>query len=407
MRLLNRQADRLQRALDGETITDGEIATFLATARALSTVPTGAMAPRAEFVAALRERLVAEAASMPAATPAAAQAAAARRAAARAKPVVVVVGRGVPRLLAGVAASALAVGAVLGVASQSALPGAALYPVKGWIGHVAVQLAGSDFDRGLVLLGQAQGHISDARSLADLRSTDAADYVTAFEAASEAVRDGHRDLNAAFDATGNPQALLAIRDFATRVRPQLEALRPDVPAAALPALGELQGLIGEAQEASERKLAACAPGCVTTEQVGAGPSDLPNLGSAATATVSGAAGPGATVPRPPKAAPSSSISVPGAPLPQVPRGGEPTGPGVTAGTGGVVVGGDDGGATISTDGTTINGPSLSVSVPVPPRSSVSLGLPSLTVGTGGVGATLPGAELGGTPVLPSATLKLP
>ena len=49
---------------------------------------------------------------------------------------------GFPRLLAGAAASVVAVGAIVGVASRSAIPGSALYPVKGWLDAVAVQMAG-------------------------------------------------------------------------------------------------------------------------------------------------------------------------------------------------------------------------------------------------------------------------
>ena len=61
--------------------------------------------------------------------------------------------------------------------------------------------------------------------------------------AVSSVRSGQRDLNTSFDATGNPQALLAIRDFSARALPQVEALQPEVPAKALPVLGELQALL--------------------------------------------------------------------------------------------------------------------------------------------------------------------
>jgi hypothetical protein len=405
MRLISRQADRFQRALEGHEVTDEEIARFLESARALTSVRTGAMAPREEFVHALHQRLLAEAAAAPTPSPAAAKAAAERRAAARSKPVVVVVGRGVPKLMAGATASVLAVGGVVAVASQSALPGGTLYPVKGWIDTVQVHMAGSGLDRGRVLLGQAQEHISDARSLADRDTSRPAGFIKALESATESVRGGQRDLNAAFDSTGNPQALLAIRDFATRARPQLEALRPELPAGALPALRELESLLGEAEQASTRKLMACAPACVSPEQIGASPSDLPNLGSpggspAVSAPAAPSGGPAAS-------GPGGVVTVPSAPITGAP-GGQPPAPGVTAGPGGATIGCDNGGATVGPDGATVNGPTVSVSVPVVPSAtvSVSVPLPSVTVGTEGIGVTPPTAGVGGV-TAPGVTVTVP
>ena len=272
MRLSNRAAERFQHALDGERPADAEAESLLATSRMLSAVDTSRLAPREEFVHALRERLMAEAETMPALSPAAAQTAAARRAAARTTPVVLVMGRGLPRLLAGAAASVLAVGAVVGVASRSALPGSALYPVKGWLDSVAVQMAGSDYERGLTHLAQAQEHISDTRALSEQQGSEPGEFIEALDSAVASVRSGQRDLNTAFDGTGNPQALIAIRDFSARALPQVEALRPEVPAAALPALRELQALLEDSQTASVRRLAACAPSCALVSQPGAGPS---------------------------------------------------------------------------------------------------------------------------------------
>ena len=79
---------------------------------------------------------------------------------------VFVIGKGL-RVIAGATASLLLIGAVLGVTSRSALPGGLLYPVKQSLNSAAVQLAGSDFDRGVTLLSQAQEHIGDARSLVE------------------------------------------------------------------------------------------------------------------------------------------------------------------------------------------------------------------------------------------------
>jgi hypothetical protein len=393
MLVTRRAADRLQRALEGERVVDTDTTRLVRTAQALSSVPVGAGAPRPEFVAALRERLMAEAAALPVPdrTPAGVPA---ERAGRRSGPVVLVVGRGMPRALAGAAASVLVVGTVVGVASRGAIPGSALYPVKGWLDSVAVQMAGSDLDRGLTHLSQAEEHVSETRELAERDVRDADGYVEALQQAVLDVRAGQRDLGRAFDETGNPQALIALRDFAARTSPQLEALRPEVPAVALPVLGELESLLADADAAALRRLAACAPTCVTLRQVGVNPTDLPSL----SATASTPAGTPTTAP-----AAGGGVTVPGTAVTADPDGSGGA-PGVTADSGGVTLGGDNGGATLSTGGADLNGPTLSASATGLP--GVSATLPSVGVSTDGVEATVPDTTLGGI-TLPGVTATVP
>lgn len=393
MLMTRRTADRLQRALEGEQVADPQTARLVRTAQAVGTLPSGAGTPRPEFVAALRERLEAEAATLPVADRAAPRTRT-ETSPRRSGPVVLVVGRGMPRALAGVAASLVVVGAVVGVASRSAIPGSTLYPVKGWLDSVAVQMAGSDLDRGLTHLSQAQEHVSEARELADRNERDADGYVEALQKAVSDVRAGQRDLGRAFDRTGNPQALIAIRDFAARTKPQVEALRPEVPAAALPVLGELESLLADADAAALRQLAACAPTCVTLKPVGAGPSDLPSLSPAT-----------AVAPKAEQPAAGGGVTVPGTPVTADPDG-SGAAPGLTAGSGGLVVGGDNGGATLSTGGANLNGPSVSASVPGLP--GVDATLPSASISSDGVQATVPDTTLGGI-TLPgvTATVSVP
>ena len=404
MPLISRQAERLQRALEGERVTDADIRTLLESARSLAGVSTPGLAPRPEFVQGLRERLMAEAATLPAPSPAAPGAPAARRAASR-SPVVLVVGRGLPRMVAGAAASALAVAAVVGVASRSALPGTALYPVKGWLDSIAVQLAESDHDRGLTRLEQAQEHISDARTLADADPPDAENLIEAIHAATHSVRRGQRDLNTAYDRTGNPQSLLAVRDFSVRALPQVEAMRPDVPAAALPALRELESLIGDAAAAAARRIAACGSPCtgsLAQSATASDPASLPALPSLAIPPTT-APGGRATV------APTTSraiVTVPGQTVPGPAGGGSTPAPGVTVGGDGVVLGGAGGGATVTSGGAGVSLPSVSVTVPSVPSASLTVGIPPASAGTSSVGVTVPGQTIGGL-TLPGVTASLP
>lgn len=388
MSVLNRSADRLERALSGAPAADDELAALVRTTAALRTL--SGPAPDATFVTELRGRLMTEALSRPAPTPTEARAAVARRAASRSTPVVVVVGRGLPRLVAGATASALLVGGVVGVASRSAVPGEALYPVKSWLDGVAVRLADNDLDRGLTYLAQAQGHISDARELSEQSSRSAADINVALRGAIGSVREGQLALDRAYAATDTPQALLAMRDFSARALPQVEALRGQLPAGSLPVLGELEALLRDTRTAAARRIGACGSTCAGIEPL-LGPASLPILSPTGTTT--------------PSSGPTTSVTVPGAPGT---GGAGGTGPSVGVGVGGVGVGvgGDRAVATVGTGGATVHLPSVSATVPVLPSSTVVLPLPSATVGTGGVGATVPSATLG--PVtLPGVTVRIP
>ena len=415
MPVLSRKADAFQRALQGAPATDREVDSLLRTAgevRSLGYAP----APDAAFVEALRDRLMTEARSMPAVTPAAARARAAGRAAARTTPVVVVVGHGLPRALAGVAASALLVGAIVGVASRQTLPGDSLYPVKTWLDNVAVQLAGNDFDRGQTFLAQGQEHISDARDLSDAqRSANVGDVNTALRQAIDSVRSGQRTLDRSYASSGNPQALLAMRDFTARAIPQVEVLRSQVSAGSVPLVGELEALLQDSQQATGRQLAACGPQCAAAAAAGGSisPSALPTTANGAPSTSSTSAGRasgpgGIAVPSAPLSNQSTG-GIGGVPAPGVsgPRVSVPgvSVPGVSAGTGGLGVGRSATGATLSTGGATINLPPVSVPVPVV-TTTVTVPLPSVSVGSTGVHVSLPGTTLGSA-TIPGATLHLP
>lgn len=408
MPVLNRSADRFQRALEGERLRDPRVDELVATGRHLSSLGAQAPGPDPAFVTALRVRLMAEAELLPAPTAGATRAATARRAAARATPVVVVLGRGLPRALAGAAASAVLVGGVVGVVSRSAVPGDSLYPVKGWVDGVAVRLATTDFERGTTYLAQAQGHISDSRDLAARPTADAGDIETALTAAAEAVRGGQQALDRDYASTGNPQALLAQRDFTARALPQVEALRSQVPTASLTALSRLESLLRESQVATARRLAACGGPCGQALTTPSSPTSLSptSLPDVATRPGSGTAG----VNRPGPTSATAGTGQGGVTVPQVPvtdgAGGIINTPEPGTGPGGVSIGGTGATTTtLPTGGATAGLPSVSPTVPLP-TGTTSAPLPSVTIGTGGVTATAPSTTLGSV-TLPGATITLP
>jgi hypothetical protein len=395
--VLNRTADAFQRALEGAEPRE-QLVPLVATGRRLAQLGAGP-APDPAFVEALRGRLMSEAKAMPVRTPAGARTQAAQRAATRNTPLVVVVGHGLPRALAGATASALLVGAIVGVASRGAVPGDDLYPVKSWLDSVAVQLAGSDFDRGQTYLAQAQEHISDARDLTDQPADPAVGEVNlALRQAVDSVRNGQRSLDSAYAQSGNPQALIAIRDFTARALPQVEALRTQVQAGSLPVLAQLEALLQDTQAATARRLAACGAQCSALGSATSyHPSALPSVSNTVQA-------PRGQAPAPSNVSRQSAsvISVPVAPLTNQAAAG---GPVAAPSAGGVSIGGPNGGADLSTAGVGVRLPSLTASLPGT-TSTVRLPAPSASLSTGGVGVVVPSATVGPA-TLPGVTISLP
>ena len=268
MPYVSRRADLLERSLQDPSSVDPAIRDLVRTAGRIPALTSRASAPRDEFVSALGLRLRAEALTLPAPQVRGASATSSRPYARR--PVVFVVGRRLPRILAGAAASLLVVGAVVGGASRSALPGGLLYPVRALLDQAAVQLAGSDFDRGVTLLSQAQEHISDVGALVerDGALADPEPVNQALLSAYDAVSEGQRLLLGEFDRTGNTAALIAVQDFAVRSLPQLTALRPTVPAESRAGVDALIALLEETRTTLARKIAVCGPPCASLAGLG-------------------------------------------------------------------------------------------------------------------------------------------
>jgi hypothetical protein len=427
MGILMRTADLLQDAIEGSPTDHRGVRDLLPTVIALESLSL-ACRPEPGFVGDLGRRLQAEAAELAAARSAARIQSPAPPAARRPrepKPVIILVGRGLPRLLAGVTASALAVGGVVGVASRSALPGQLLYPVKQALDSAAVSIAGSDFDKGSTLLGQAQEHISEASDLAGAPSPAAADVDGALQGAIDDVTRGQALLRKSFAETHNPQAMLVMQDLATRAMPQVDALHDRVPSESLPLVTALHALLGSVATGTVAQLASCetcgasaetarqalAAGAATA---GASPIALPDV--SAPATVGGT--PGAVPVAPPAAATAVSgvlvvtapalrpalrtapapdaASVPrAAPAPLVPASTATVAPAaaVQAGVRLPSVNAGISGVAVSTGG-------VGAGLPV---GGATVGLPSSTVGTGGV--TVGGGSVGAT--LPSVSITAP
>ena len=273
----NADGELLQRALEGEQVSEPGILELVAVLHAVQAVDQAGLAPRAEFVSDLRARLLADDATavtplVPLAPadpvdgdedgPARADAAGAADAAddgprdGGTVSILRVAARPL-KFIAAAAASILVIGGALGFASRSAVPGDALYGVKQLLDRAAVQLAGSRYDEGLTYLAQAQEHIADARDLIDGGSPSTHDLDTAYDAATDATGRAQTILMEVYRTEHRADALTELADFYTRAIPQVDAMRARVPAGSLASWQRLRDLLGAGQVATLRELAAC------------------------------------------------------------------------------------------------------------------------------------------------------
>ncbi|GAB3885738.1 DUF5667 domain-containing protein [Terrabacter terrigena] len=434
----NADGELLQRALDGERVTDPGILELVAVLHAVQAVDQARLAPRAEFVSDLRARLLADdpRAIVPVVpldpadgdtlSPTSTElegplestsAQATQRAtgpehngSGGTVSVLRVAARPL-KFLAAAAAAVLVIGGALGFASRSAVPGDALYGVKQLLDRAAVQLSGSRYEQGLTYLAQAQEHIGEARNLIDRGQPSTHDLDTAYDSASDATRRAQTILLDIYRSEGRADALSELSDFYTRAIPQVDAMRPRVPADSLPSWQRLRDLLGAGQVATLREIASCSACGDRAEQAKQLLSSIitvrPTSGTTLPRPSSPAPRPSASLPRTqPPSATLPSGGLPSATLPSLPRGGvdvtgEVTLPGGTinlpgAGVNSTSVGVGGGGVTLP--GATVSLPHVGVS-----STTVRVG------GGGGVTLPLPGATIPLPPVVitPPALPRLP
>jgi len=426
-------ADLLQRALEGERVTEPGILELVAVVHAVTAVDQAGLAPRREFVADLRARLLEDDGGLAAPvvplggpsgdspteplTPTSAPSDEGPESRSDASGVdtqpdgsggggstggtvsVLRVAARPLRYVAAAAAALLVVGGALGWASRSALPGDALYGVKQVLDRAAVQLSGSRFDQGLTYLAQAEQHIGEARDLVDRGAPAAGDVETALDLASDSTTRAQTLLLEAYRSDNRADALTELADFYARALPQVDALRDQVPAAALPAWQRLHDLLSQNRVAVLRELAACGAcgdraaqarqllsAVVATAPSASAPTTLPQLSAS-----------GPTAPAPPRASvprqPGGTVTVPGV-------GGVPL-PGLGV-TGGVTLPGSTiqlPGVGVSSSSVGVGGGGLTL-----PGSTVHLPSVSATGGTIGVGGG--GVSVTGLPSIPLPSVKV-
>jgi hypothetical protein len=260
-----RRAEELARALEGgEQTTDARLQRLLDTASRLAAVPV--VEPRAEFRDALRERLM-EAAAVELPAQAAARTDTAEAAPGRGRPVVTDDAHAARRRrrLVAVATGLVLVGGGTGVAaaSEQALPGEMLYPVKRTIESAQISLARGADAEGRALLDRASTRLDEAETLSSNSAPTATDLDsiegTLDDFAADAAGGGER-LLAAYAASGDPADLQALRDFTADSHETLgdlaQTLPPETRDAVVAADETVVALDGEASQA--------CPDCTST-----------------------------------------------------------------------------------------------------------------------------------------------
>ncbi|MDX6357583.1 MAG: hypothetical protein QOH37_637 [Nocardioidaceae bacterium] len=257
--ITGRRSQEFHELVEGSTTRASSYAGLLELVGDLRTIPEPVADP--VFVAALREILIAEAETVLAA-------AAADRAGVderlRLAPVAPRVRRRNRRLAAAVSGVVLVGGsATMAVASQSALPGDGLYPIKRGIESAHAGLTFDRAGRGEVLLASASTRLDEAATLsrADAQPSRVDDALAAF---TQQAVTGSDLLVQDYQTSGNESSMTALRSFTASSMTRLHDLQPLVPTESLPQLLQAAQALDQIQSVSVHTCPACSGPLATT-----------------------------------------------------------------------------------------------------------------------------------------------
>jgi hypothetical protein len=402
----------LQRALEGQG-NDPGVAPLVKLVREIEAIEQPGLAPRADFVAGLRQRLLdAPAGDAPATATAGGRAGTADHGSDHG-PAVVRFGRRARVLVAAVAVL-LALAGSLGALSRSALPGDRLYPVKQLLDRVVLEVQRESLGLGLTHLAQAREHVADAEQLlaqahehggadrsaapaeGDLDRALDADLAAALDAATQSTREGHTVLLDAYRSLRRGDALTSLSDYYAQIVPDVDALHAGpLPSAATAAWQRLHDLLEQDRDATLRELATCttcgvasaqARSLLARETSTAAPTGIPT--STATSTPTSTTRQGAT------ATPTS-----GSTRPSPKSSDAASGDGSSSPDGSVPLPT----AGVTSTGVSVGGGGVELPAPLPTVSLPGAGVNPSRATVGGGAVTLPGATVSA----PTLTVPLP
>jgi hypothetical protein len=229
-----------------------EYADLLEVVGALRTVPEPV--PDPAFVAALRDRLVAEAESVLAAAAAERDDTDDRLRLRPAAPRARRHRRGLAAVVSGVAL--VSVSTTVAVASQSALPGDRLYSVKRGLESAHAELTFDRAARGRVVLDSAGTRLDEAEQLSH-EHADPARVTDALDAFTQEATDGSDLLVEDYQSTGDRSSITTLRTFTATSMARLEVLQSQVPPSSYDALLRAAQTLDQVQQ---RALQVC-PSC--------------------------------------------------------------------------------------------------------------------------------------------------
>lgn len=242
-----RAAEEFARVVDGAQVDVADRYSDLATCVDLlrsQEIP----APRTEFVADLRIRLMAAADTLLVpATP-------------RVAPVVPIAAPRRHRRLAAAAAAFVIVGGSAGVAAaaESSLPGDPLYPLKRGIESAQVSLNSNDAAKGHDLIAQASTRLDEVDDLmADGDSTTrVADTLSAYQSTAT---DGADLLFVSYQRGGDVEDLAELRSAFANHLERLQVLARQAPPTAQPAFAAAAGLVADLDQQARVLCGNCGP----------------------------------------------------------------------------------------------------------------------------------------------------
>lgn len=212
-------------------------------------------APRADFVADLRMRLMdaADTLLLPAGAELAPVVPLHATAAARRQ-----------RRISVAAAAFVVIGGTAGVAaaSENALPGDALYPLKRGIESAQVSLNSSDSGRGQDMLRQAATRLSEADDLI-AQHEDPELISRTLTSYSESAAGGADLLFVEYQRTGDTEEITRLRAMLGSQLATLDSLDPVAPADARTAFAKARALLGELDQQASVLCGDCGPGGIS------------------------------------------------------------------------------------------------------------------------------------------------
>lgn len=257
------------------------------------------------------------------------------------------------RRLAAAAGAFVLVGATssMAVASQGALPGETLYPVKRAIEGIRTDVTLDDAAKARTLLAHASDRLAEATELAqqDGRGTDS--VPATLDDFNAQANEGASLLLDQYDETGDEAHIGSLRDFTATSMADLQLLESS---ASADADDDLADALRDAAEAVQRLDAAAVAACPTCgDGVVAIPQGLAVAAPDPSADEDPVRPGGAAKPRPPKASPSASVpeigpdllppgSVTGPSAPALPGAPTPTGTAKPGPLTEIIGGGSDG-----------------------------------------------------------------